>query len=108
MGLLNCRWYIEHLLKIRNKRQEIVLLKLNGPQERLYNQIKELQEQGIPVRMIVLKARQMGFSTVIQAIFFWSVTTARNVAALVMAHKEDASSNLFAMAKRFYDNRRMC
>lgn len=102
--LRNCRWFIEHLLKIRNKRQEIVLLKLNAPQERLYGQIKELRKQGIPVRMIVLKARQMGFSTVIQAIFFWAVTTARNVVALVMAHKEDASSNLFDMAKRYYDN----
>lgn len=102
--LRNCRWFIEHLLKIRNKRGEIVTLKLNAPQRKLYGQVKELREQGIPVRIVVLKARQMGFSTVIEAMFFWAATTARNVAALVMAHREDATANLFGMAKRFYDN----
>lgn len=102
--LRNCRWFIEHLLRIRTKRGEIAPLKLNAPQRRLYEQVKALREEGIPVRIIVLKARQMGFSTVIEGITFWAAVTARNVAALVMAHREDATANLFAMTKRFYDN----
>ena len=69
--LLHCREYIEKLLKIRDKRGRIVPLVLNAPQARLYDTIRELREQGIPVRVIVLKARQMGFSTVIEAIMFW-------------------------------------
>lgn len=101
--LLHCREYIEKLLKIRDKRGRIVPLVLNAPQARLYDTIRELREQGIPVRVIVLKARQMGFSTVIEAILFWATATARNVVALVVAHQEDATNNLFAMAKRFYD-----
>lgn len=98
-----CREYIEKCLKIRNKQGNIVPFKLNGPQNRLYEQIKELREQGIPVRIIVLKARQMGFSTLIEAIIFWAAATARNVAGLVMAHQDDATSNIFGMAKRYYD-----
>lgn len=101
--LLHCREYIEKLLKIRDKRGRIVPLVLNAPQARLYDTIRELREQGIPVRVIVLKARQMGFSTVIEAILFWGTATARNVVALVVAHQEDATNNLFTMAKRFYD-----
>lgn len=98
-----CREYIEKCLKIRNKQGNIVPFKLNGPQNRLYEQIKELREQGISVRIIVLKARQMGFSTLIEAIIFWAAATARNVAGLVMAHQDDATSNIFGMAKRYYD-----
>lgn len=98
-----CREYIEKCLKIRDKQGNIVPFKLNGPQNRLYDQIKDLREQGIPVRIIVLKARQMGFSTLIEAIIFWAAATARNVAGLVMAHQDDATSNIFGMAKRYYD-----
>lgn len=98
-----CREYIEKCLKIRDKQGNIVPFKLNGPQNRLYEQIKELRAQGIPVRIIVLKARQMGFSTLIEAIIFWAAATARNVAGLVMAHQDDATSNIFGMAKRYYD-----
>lgn len=102
--LLNCLWFIEHLLKIRNKKGEVVPLKLNKPQRRLYDTVKDLRAQEIPVRIIVLKARQMGFSTLIEAILFWAITTAKNVMALVVAHQEDATNNLFAMSKRYYDN----
>lgn len=103
-SVLNCRWYMEKMLRIRDKQGNVVPLALNGPQARLYEQVKELRRQGIPVRVIVLKARQMGFSTVIAGMVFWAAATASNVAALIMAHVDDASSNLFSMVKRYYDN----
>lgn len=102
--VLNCRWYMEKFLKIRDKDGRVIPLALNEPQSRLYEQVKELRRLGIPVRIVVLKARQMGFSTVISAMVFWVAATARNVMALIMAHVDDASSNLFAMVKRYYDN----
>lgn len=102
--VLNCRWYMEKFLKIRDKQGQVIPLALNEPQSRLYEQVKELRRLGIPVRIVVLKARQMGFSTVISAMVFWAAATARNVMALIMAHVDDASSNLFAMVKRYYDN----
>ena len=102
--LLNCRWYLEKMLKIRDKRGNIVPLVLNGPQSRLYDTVRDLRSQDIPVRIVVLKARQMGFSTVITGILFWAAATARNVMALIMAHVDDATSNLFSMVKRYYDN----
>lgn len=98
-----CREYIEKCLKIRDKQGNIVPFRLNGPQNRLYEQIKELRAQNIPVRIIVLKARQMGFSTLIGGIGFWASATARNVQGLVMAHQDDATANIFGMAKRYYE-----
>lgn len=104
MNLRNCRVYMERFLKIRDKKGAIVPLRLNAPQEKLYGKVKDLRGQKIPVRVLVLKARQMGFSTVIEGVLFWAAVTVKNVVSLVVAHKEDATNNLFTMSKRFYDN----
>lgn len=103
MKLLNCRDYIENFLKIRTKDGTIEPLIMNAPQLRLYNAIKEQWQKGKPVRIIILKARQMGFSTVTEAVIFFLTATGRNTESMIVAHKEEATSNLFRMSKRFYD-----
>ena len=97
------REYIESFLKIRTKDAQIVPLKLNAAQKRLYAVIKAETEKGKPVRIIILKARQMGFSTLTEALIFWQAATRRNVDALIVAHTEEATGNLFRMSKRYYD-----
>lgn len=99
----NAREYIEHFLRIRDKGGQEVLLRLNPAQERLYNVVRDQVRQGKPVRVIVLKARQMGFSTLISAILFHACAMQRNRAAMLVAHTAEATSNLHAMHKRFYD-----
>lgn len=103
MKLLNARDYIQNFLKIRTKESKVVPLTLNPPQERLYKAIREQWQAGKPVRIIILKARQMGFSTLTEAIIFFLTVTARNVESMIVAHKEDATANLFQMSKLFYD-----
>ena len=100
---INCRRYIERFLKIRNKAGRVVPLKLNQPQQRLYSVIKEQMDAGKPVRIIILKARQMGFSTLSEAIGFFLTATARMFQTLIVAHTNDATGNLFRMAKLFYE-----
>lgn len=102
--LLNCFLYIQTFLKIIDKKGKTVPLILNEPQQRLYDTIKEQWNQGKPVRIIILKARQMGFSTLTGAIIFWMAATAYYVRCMIVAHKEDATNNLFQMYRRFYDN----
>ena len=102
--LLNCLLYIQTFLKIIDKNGRTVPLILNEPQMRLYETIKEQWNQGKPVRIIILKARQMGFSTVTGAIIFWMAATAYYVRCMIVAHKEDATNNLFQMYRRFYEN----
>lgn len=100
---INTKKYIEEYVKIRNKNSKIIQLKLNEPQLKYYNTIKELKKTGKPVRIIILKARQMGFSTVTEAIFFKETVTKPNVNTAIVAHKEDSTTNLFNMSKLMYD-----
>jgi len=101
--LLNCLAFIQHFLQIIDKKGRIVPLILNEPQRRLYAVIREQWNQGKPVRIIILKARQMGFSTLTAAIIFWMAATAHYVRCMVVAHTDEATKNLFQMMKRFYE-----
>lgn len=100
---INCLQYIQRFLKIRTKAGKVVPFRLNIPQQRLYEVFKAQWEAGKPVRIIILKARQMGFSTLTEAILFFLTVTRRFVETMIVTHKREATSNLFLMAKRFYD-----
>lgn len=97
-------WYVENLLKIRNKEGKIILLRMNTPQKKLYEAVKAQRDAGRPVRVIILKARQMGFSTLTEGMMFQDSATRFNVNSLVVAHKDDATANLFQMNKLYYEN----
>lgn len=99
---INTKKYIESFLKIKNKDSKIIPFKLNTPQQRLYDVIKEQKEKHKPVRIIILKARQMGFSTLTEAILFKETVTKHNVNAGIIAHVEEATTNLFTMSKLYY------
>lgn len=100
---INTKKYIEEYVKIRNKKSKIVPLKFNEPQLKYYNIIKSLKEQRKPVRIIILKARQLGFSTATEGIFFKETVTKSNINTAIVAHKEDSTRNLFNMSKLMYD-----
>lgn len=95
--------YIESCLKIKTKSGMVVPFRLNDAQRKLYAVAKRQQDAGKPVRLIILKARQLGFSTLTEGLIFHACATRRNVNALIVAHREDATANLFRMSKLFYD-----
>src|SRR5574344_1663321 len=100
---INTKKYIETYIKIRDKEGKVISLELNEPQLKYYNVIKRLHEQNKPIRIIILKARQMGFSTETEAVIFKNVVTNHNYNAGIVAHKEDSTTNLFNMSKRMYE-----
>lgn len=100
---INTKAYIENYIKIRDKKNNIVSLVLNEPQLKYYNVIKEMYRKRKPIRIIILKARQMGFSTETEAIIFKNVVTHHNYNAGIVAHKEDSTTNLFNMSKRMLE-----
>ena len=65
--------YIENCLKIVNKDGELVPFKLNDGQIIVDNIIKDLEARNKPVRLIILKARQMGISTYTEGYIFKKV-----------------------------------
>lgn len=100
---INTKKYIEEYVKIRDKNSNIIPLKFNEPQQKYYNVVKKLKEERKPVRIIILKARQMGFSTATEGIFFKETVTKANINTAIVAHKEESTANLFNMSKLMYD-----
>ena len=98
------RWFIENFLKIRDKNAQIVPFKLNNAQKIVMDLIEADDKAGKPKRYIVLKARQMGLSTLFEGLIFHDTVTNENKNALIIAHEEQASSNLFTMSKLYYEN----
>lgn len=96
---INTKAYIENYIKIRDKRGRIIPLILNKPQLKYYNVIKKLHEENKPIRIIILKSRQMGFSTETEAIITKNTTTHHNYRAGIIAHKETSTTNIFEMSK---------
>ena len=103
MNLCIAMDYIENCLKIKTKSGTVVPFRLNDAQRKLYAVAKRQQDAGKPVRLIILKARQLGFSTLTEGLIFHACATRKNVNALIVAHREDATANLFRMSKLFYD-----
>lgn len=92
------REWIERYVKIRDKSGTIRPLILNRSQRLFYARVLRMVRAKVPVRIIILKARQLGFSTLIQAIFFEQFCRDSQVRALIIAHKKDTSTNLLQMA----------
>lgn len=63
---------------------------------------RQIVEHG-QVRIITLKARQIGISTIIEAILFTFAVMMDSFSSLVMAHEKDASQHLLGMSTRYWD-----
>ena len=99
--------YAKNNLKIKNKDGDIVPLVLNTAQKELADEVLYCLATDKPIRILVLKARQMGLSTIIEAIIYWWTATHKNVNSYIIAHEDEASKNLYKMFKRYYDNSNM-
>lgn len=68
--MVSAREFIEENLVIRTKDARIVPLRLNPAQERLYAALETQRAAGRPMRVIILKARQLGYSTLGEMLTF--------------------------------------
>lgn len=97
--------YCERNLMIEDKDTgETIPFVLNWAQKKLTDMVMQDIADGVPVRYIILKARQMGLSTVIEAMGFWWTTTHRNIKTVIIAHETEAVDTLYDMFKRYFDN----
>ena len=104
MKSINRKKYIEEYIKIVDKNSNLINIKFNFAQQKLYDTIKELKQAGKPVRIIILKARQLGISTATESIFFANTALGFNIKTGIITHKGEATSNLFKMNKIMYQN----
>lgn len=95
---------MEKCLKIRTKDGKLVPFDVNPMQAKSEKMINEMQVAlGKPVRAIFLKARQHGISTYCEGKIFKKTATNPYRNALIIAHEDKASQNLFSMSKLFYE-----
>jgi hypothetical protein len=89
-----CRKY----LKIIDKRGKSVLLQPNCAQERFLYRLESNPW------LYVLKARQLGLTTIIAARLFHRCLFTPNHKVAVIAHTRDAAKTIFEIYKRYYTN----
>lgn len=88
-----------HCVKIRHKvTGEMVALRLNRAQRKLLALMEEERTACRPIRVILLKARQWGGSTLVQMYFAWiQCVLRREWHSLICAHVKNTSSTIRGM-----------
>ena len=90
--------WIEQHLKIREKRGELALIRLNKAQ-REYSRVARGAKKNI-----VLKARQVGMTTYLAARFFFQTITRKGILTMLVAHNREAAEEIFRIVHRFWNN----
>ena len=86
---------IAKLLKIRPKRGNVALLKLNQAQQEY--------SRACSRRNIVLKARQLGITTYVAARYFIQTITRPGTLTVQVAHNEESAEAIFRIVHRFWE-----
>jgi hypothetical protein len=90
-------------LTIKTKDSNLLKLEPNAVQQIILAIIKKLKKESKPVRILILKARQTGASTLIEAIVYSYVSMSDGVNALVIADDIKGSNYIFEMQKLFHE-----
>ncbi len=93
-------WIAENL-KIINKQGLLVPLEPNNGQRMLNDVMVRQRAAGYPVRIILLKPRQVGWSTWSEAEGFYEINISPNRTALCVSADADSTSLVFNMTKIF-------
>ncbi len=93
-------------LKIKDKRSQFdIPFVLNRPQRRLLDMFEQMRLANEPIRLIMLKARQWGGSTLTQLYMAWIQLVHRsNWNSVICAHLKDVSSQIKGMYTKVLDN----
>jgi len=92
---MRTRQWIERFVVIEDKAAHLGRMTLNPAQRKLLADIYRMIRANVPVHLIILKARQIGFSTFIQALAEREMLTRSNFKARLMAHLDDTSKEIF-------------
>ena len=97
-------YFAEHCLKLRPKTGSLDPFVFNPAQLELHRRIEEQKAKTGRVRVIILKARQLGISSYLSARFFHRCLFEPGLRTFILGHERRASTNLFEMVKRMYEH----
>lgn len=98
------RYYARFHLKIRDKFGNIVAFLFNYAQDKLHDRIEKQKMATGRVRMLILKARQQGFSTYTGGRFYHHTTRFPGKATFILSHEADTTEKLFQIVERYHKN----
>jgi len=106
------RYYLEnyHVINAAAKTESfdaapnLTTLQFNEPQEWLWEDFVFCRTNKLPLWWILLKCRQIGWSTIVQGILFHNTVFNRFITSLTLADEKPRSAWLFNMSKLAYDS----
>lgn len=101
---INLEYYSKHCLKIVDKSGNVIPLVFNKAQQYIHSALEKQRQDTGMVRAVILKGRQEGCTTYIQARFFHKTNFRSNLSAFVLAHQVESTIKIFGMAQRFRRN----
>lgn len=97
----NPRQFIERVLRIRQKDRQLVPFKFNRAQEEVWKHIGPYFARGEPVRAIIVKARQLGQSTLGQGLAFAAMWSTPGTRCIAVTHERAVTRKLARMGANF-------
>lgn len=96
--------FAKNFLIIHDKMGASCKFELNRAQQHVHDRLEaQLQATG-KIRALILKGRQQGISTYVQARFIHKIVTKRGKKAFILTHSSDATRAIFGMTKRYSEN----
>lgn len=84
---------------------EDIPFSLQRGQRKLLEVLEDMRLSGTPIRVIILKARQLGLSTLVQLYMLWlQIVHKKSWHSVICAHLQDASKTIRAMFEKVIDN----
>ncbi len=104
--------YASKCLKIRakkatdvnGKKSKIIPFTFNKAQMYIHERLEEQRKETGTVRALVLKGRQQGCSTYVGGRYYHKSTHNNGIKTFILTHRDDATSNLFKMVKRYHEH----
>lgn len=94
--ILDPKFYLENFCKIKGKTPGLIPFILNEAQKDLYNSLNTHS------RVIILKARQIGFSTAITGYLYHKTITTPGTNTALIGYNSDLTAELLDKVKTFY------
>jgi hypothetical protein len=103
-GPTDLEFFARAALRLRPKVGAVQPFVFNAAQRKLHTIIEGQKTRTGRVRVIILKARQLGVATYIAARLFHRTIHNPGLRTIIVGHEKRASSNLFEIVKRFYEH----
>ena len=101
-ALTDHRFFIETFISIKDKDRFITPFIFNPIQDLFYKKYEEMNAHGVR-RHIILKPRQLGFTTLICAMFLAECILVPNTVAAIIAHDAESTARIFEITKLMYE-----